>query len=139
MSNLNVTEPEGAPHAPRSRDPARGGLTKKQRELLAFLRSYIAENDGIAPSYDEMAVAINLKSKSGLHELLDALDERGFIKRIPNRARAIFLVEGSPSEFERGRSTGYAEGYMAAAKKYRHQEFCHQQVTEGNRPPNPVA
>lgn len=68
-----------------------GGLTKRQRDLLVFIRSYVGKN-GIVPSYDEMMEALDLASKSGVHRLITALEERGFIRRMPNRARAITLV-----------------------------------------------
>lgn len=66
------------------------GLTSRQRELLMFIRSHIGEH-GIAPSYDEMMAAIGLASKSGVHRLVKALEERGYISRLPDRARAITL------------------------------------------------
>ncbi len=63
-------------------------LTPKQQKLLEFLTVNL-ERDGICPSYDEMRDALNLKSKSGIHRLLTSLQERGFIRRLPHRARAI--------------------------------------------------
>ena len=66
-------------------------LTAKQRELLNFLTAYQADHDH-APSFDEMKDAIGLKSKSGIHRLVSALEERGHIKRLANRARAIEVV-----------------------------------------------
>lgn len=63
-------------------------LTKKQHELLVFIDAYLKEK-GIAPSYEEMKVAVNLTSKSGIHRLIAGLEERGFIYRLPNRARAL--------------------------------------------------
>lgn len=71
--------------------PRVGGLTKRQRDLLLFIRSYVGKN-GIVPSFDEMKEALGLASKSGIHRLISALEERGFIRRIPGRARAITLV-----------------------------------------------
>jgi len=71
---------------------SRVGLTKRQQELLSFIRSY-NEKYGIIPSYDEMKDGINLKSKSGIHRMIVALAERGHIKRRSGRARAISLVE----------------------------------------------
>jgi repressor LexA len=62
-------------------------LTAKQRDLLAFLQSC-----GRTPSFDEMRLALGLRSKSGVHRLIEGLEERGFIRRVPNRARAIELV-----------------------------------------------
>src|SRR5213596_2823205 len=66
-------------------------LTAKQRELLLFIDARLKES-GISPSFDEMREALSLKSKSGVHRLITALEERGYIKRIPNRARCIELL-----------------------------------------------
>jgi repressor LexA len=63
-------------------------LTHKQRELLNFIDARV-KKDGVAPSFDEMREAVNLKSKSGIHRLITALEERGFIRRLPHRARAL--------------------------------------------------
>lgn len=73
-------------------------LTAKQRELLLFIDERLKES-GISPSFDEMREALDLKSKSGVHRLISALEERGFIRRLPNRARALDVVklpEGQP-------------------------------------------
>ena len=64
-------------------------LTKKQRDLLIYINDYIAANDGASPSFEEMKDALNLKSKSGIHRLIEALEERGFITRMANKARAL--------------------------------------------------
>jgi repressor LexA len=66
-------------------------LTRKQHELLMFIHERLKEA-GIPPSFDEMKDALDLRSKSGIHRLIKALEERGFIKRLPNRARAIEVV-----------------------------------------------
>ena len=71
-------------------------LTAKQRELLNFLKNYQAEFDH-APSFDEMKDAIGLKSKSGIHRLVSALEERGHIRRLANRARAIEIIDTMPT------------------------------------------
>src|ERR1700704_4290321 len=63
-------------------------LTRKQFELLRFIHERLTET-GIPPSFDEMKDALDLRSKSGIHRLITALEERGFIRRLPNRARAI--------------------------------------------------
>ena len=63
-------------------------LTRKQTELLQFISEQISR-DGVSPSFDEMRDALGLKSKSGVHRLVTALEERGFIRRFPNRARAL--------------------------------------------------
>jgi len=67
-------------------------LTAKQRELLMFIEQRLGES-GISPSFDEMREALDLKSKSGVHRLISALEERGFIRRLPNRARALEVVK----------------------------------------------
>ena len=67
-------------------------LTAKQRELLLFIDQRLKQ-DGISPSFDEMREALELKSKSGVHRLISALEERGFIRRLPNRARALEVVK----------------------------------------------
>jgi len=66
-------------------------LTEKQRELLVFINSRIRET-GVSPSFDEMKDALDLKSKSGIHRLITALEERGFIRRLPHRARALEVL-----------------------------------------------
>jgi repressor LexA len=67
-------------------------LTAKQRELLLFIDDRL-KRDGISPSFDEMREALELKSKSGVHRLISALEERGFIRRLPNRARALEVMK----------------------------------------------
>jgi repressor LexA len=67
-------------------------LTAKQRELLIFIDGRLKQS-GISPSFDEMREALELKSKSGVHRLISALEERGFIRRLPNRARALEVVK----------------------------------------------
>ena len=67
-------------------------LTRKQLELFNFLEKHLSASD-IAPSFDEMKDALNLKSKSGIHRLVSALEERGFIRRLPNKARAIEIIK----------------------------------------------
>ena len=67
-------------------------LTAKQHELLLFIQRKLEES-GISPSFEEMKEALDLKSKSGVHRLISALEERGFIRRLPNRARALEVVK----------------------------------------------
>jgi repressor LexA len=67
-------------------------LTAKQRELLLFIQERLGAT-GVSPSFDEMREALDLKSKSGVHRLISALEERGFIRRLPNRARALEVVK----------------------------------------------
>ncbi|WP_144379225.1 transcriptional repressor LexA [Mesorhizobium amorphae] len=66
-------------------------LTRKQHELLLFIHERLKES-GIPPSFDEMKEALDLASKSGIHRLITALEERGFIRRLPNRARALEVL-----------------------------------------------
>lgn len=67
-------------------------LTRKQHELLMFIHERMKES-GVPPSFDEMKDALDLASKSGIHRLITALEERGFIRRLPNRARALEVVK----------------------------------------------
>src|SRR6478672_5044983 len=67
-------------------------LTAKQRELLLFIDGRLKQ-DGVSPSFDEMREALDLKSKSGVHRLISALEGRGFIHRLPNRARALEVLK----------------------------------------------
>ncbi len=66
-------------------------LTRKQHELLCFIRDRL-ESTGVSPSFDEMKDALSLKSKSGIHRLISGLEERGFIRRLPHRARALEVL-----------------------------------------------
>jgi len=67
-------------------------LTKKQHQLLTFIDTHISEK-GISPSFDEMKEALELKSKSGIHRLISALEERGFLRRLRHRARALEVLK----------------------------------------------
>ena len=67
-------------------------LTKKQHELLIYINQRLAAT-GVAPSFDEMKDALNLRSKSGIHRLISGLEERGFIRRLPHRARALEVTK----------------------------------------------
>ena len=66
-------------------------LTKKQSELLLFIHERLAQG-GVSPSFDEMKEALNLRSKSGIHRLITALEERGFLRRLPHRARSLEVL-----------------------------------------------
>ena len=66
-------------------------LTRKQHELICFIADRLAET-GVSPSFEEMKEALDLKSKSGVHRLISALEERNFIRRLPNRARALEIL-----------------------------------------------
>ncbi|HEX9931362.1 MAG TPA: transcriptional repressor LexA [Allosphingosinicella sp.] len=88
-------------------------LTRKQHELLTYINARLGEN-GVSPSFEEMKDALDLKSKSGVHRLISALEERGFIRRLPNRARALEVTKmpdvraGTASAPQRGAGTPIA-------------------------------
>ena len=67
-------------------------LTKKQKNLLLFINKKL-RSSGVSPSYEEMKESLNLKSKSGIHRLISALEERGFIKRLAHKARALEVIK----------------------------------------------
>lgn len=79
-------------------------LTRKQQNLLIYIHERLQE-EGIPPSFDEMKDALELKSKSGIHRLITALEERGFIRRLPNRARALEVLK-LPDAYLAGRTSG---------------------------------
>ena len=72
-------------------------LTKKQKELFVYLNNYISSND-IPPSFEEMKNAVNLKSKSGIHRLITSLEQRGYIKRLKHKARAMEITKNLPNK-----------------------------------------
>ncbi len=80
-------------------------LTKKQSELLRFINERLKET-GVPPSFDEMKDALDLRSKSGIHRLIMALEERGFIRRLPNRARALEVLRLPESSTPAGAPRG---------------------------------
>ena len=85
-------------------------LTAKQHELLHFIQQRL-DASGISPSFEEMKEALDLKSKSGVHRLISALEERGFIRRLPNRARALEVSGDSMIE------AGILDGDYALVRK----------------------
>jgi repressor LexA len=85
-------------------------LTRKQFELLRFIHERLKEA-GVPPSFDEMKDALDLRSKSGIHRLITALEERGFIRRLPNRARAIEVIKLPESVAQGIGSGGRARGF----------------------------
>lgn len=99
-------------------------LTRKQFELLRFIQERLRES-GVPPSFDEMKDALDLRSKSGIHRLIMALEERGFIRRLPNRARALEVIKMPDglggAQGQRGRFSpsivqgGLGQGVAAAA------------------------
>ncbi|MDF2494753.1 transcriptional repressor LexA [Sphingomonas sp.] len=78
-------------------------LTKKQHELICFINDRLAES-GVSPSFEEMKDALDLKSKSGVHRLISALEERGFLRRLPNRARALEVLKVPESRDAAGKA-----------------------------------
>jgi repressor LexA len=84
-------------------------LTRKQLELLRFIHERLKEA-GVPPSFDEMKDALDLRSKSGIHRLITALEERGFIRRLPNRARAIEVIK-LPDTIGQGLGNGRSRGF----------------------------
>ena len=109
-------------------------LTSKQKELLMFIHERLKET-GVPPSFDEMKEALDLKSKSGIHRLITALEERGFVRRLPHRARAMEIVrlpDSMPqplSQRSRGFSPSVIEGSLGRVP----------QVAEGESLPQTVS
>ena len=85
-------------------------LTRKQYELLRFIHERLKEA-GVPPSFDEMKEALDLRSKSGIHRLITALEERGFIRRLPNRARAIEVIR-LPDSVAHGVTNARSRGFV---------------------------
>jgi DNA-binding MarR family transcriptional regulator len=75
-----VTEPNAV---------TRAGLTRRESEALSFIRAYVAASDGVSPSYAEIAAAIGLKAKSGVHRIVVRLEQRGHLRRLAGRARSL--------------------------------------------------
>src|SRR3979411_1816674 len=106
--------------------------TGKQAELLRFIHERLKEA-GVPPSFDEMKDALDLRSKSGIHRLITALEERGFIRRLPNRARAIEVIKlpelpgGGNGNGRRGFTPSVIEGTLGKVRS----ASCED---DGNRP-----
>ena len=94
-------------------------LTRKQLELLLFINERLKE-EGVPPSFEEMKTALDLQSKSGVHRLIVALEERGFLKRMPNRARALEVIKlpdsHTPSLVRKGFTPNVIEGSLGKVK-----------------------
>jgi len=82
-------------------------LTRKQHELLLYINRRLSDS-GISPSFEEMKDALGLKSKSGIHRLISGLEERGFIRRLPHRARALEVVKLPEETAAKGRPTKFS-------------------------------
>jgi len=94
-------------------------LTQKQKELLLFIHARLQEA-GVPPSFDEMKDALDLKSKSGIHRLITALEERGFIRRLPHRARALEVIklpEGSSDGGGTQKRPGFTPSVIEGSRK----------------------
>jgi repressor LexA len=114
-------------------------LTKKQHELLMFIKHRLAATGGVAPSFDEMKDALNLRSKSGIHRLISGLEERGFIRRLPHRARALEVIglredDAAPSHAALGNA-----GAMGGAERGRFSPTVIRGDFTGALPGTPVA
>ena len=90
-------------------------LTKKQLDLLEFIHKRV-QRDGVPPSFDEMKEALDLRSKSGIHRLITALEERGFIRRLAHRARAIEVVRLPESLQEAPPAGGFTPRVIEGSK-----------------------
>lgn len=93
-------------------------LTRKQHELLMFIHERLKES-GVPPSFEEMKDALDLRSKSGIHRLITALEERGFLRRLPNRARALEVVrlpESVAPSLAAPRSRGFAPSVIEGSR-----------------------
>ena len=86
-------------------------LTKKQKELFVYLNNYISSND-ISPSFEEMKNAVNLKSKSGIHRLITSLEQRGYIKRLKHKARAMEITKDLPNKNVKSINSTVEESYL---------------------------
>jgi repressor LexA len=125
--------------ARKPNDAANGGmlemLTRKQYELLRFINERLKEA-GVPPSFDEMKDALDLRSKSGIHRLITALEERGFIRRLPNRARAIEVIKlpelagGGNGNARRGFTPSVIEGTLGKVRS----SSSAMAEDDGNRP-----
>ena len=91
-------------------------LTAKQHELIRFIQQKLEET-GISPSFEEMKEALDLKSKSGVHRLISALEERGFIRRLPNRARALEVLKQPEDSVGGGKPANDIVGTRMVAPK----------------------
>lgn len=110
-------------------------LTRKQHNLLVFINQCL-QKTGVSPSFDEMRFALNLKSKSGIHRLVNGLEERGFIRRLPRRARAIEVLRPIEVNDLEYRQEPYTE--IGGAKFTPHQLSPVITATQGNGQPLPL-
>lgn len=90
-AELIRTDPALANEVARQLAPSTGGMTDRQIDALEFIKAYARARDGLTPSFTEIMEGIGLHSKAGVHRLVVALKERGFIDQIPGKARSIVL------------------------------------------------
>ncbi len=98
-------------------------LTQKQKELLLFIHERM-QDQGVPPSFDEMKVALDLKSKSGIHRLITALVERGFIRRLPHRARAIEVIKLPENSESSQKKSGFQPSVIEGGGAQRQRELA---------------
>src|SRR5437762_8026769 len=103
-------------------------LTEKQKDLLLFIHGRMQER-GVPPSFDEMKDALDLRSKSGIHRLITALVERGFIRRLPHRARAIEVIKLPDNQNAGVQNAGAAIASIAPQRGFQ------PSIIEGSGPP----
>ena len=109
-------------------------LTEKQKELLLFIHARM-QDKGVPPSFDEMKDALDLKSKSGIHRLITALVERGFIRRLPHRARAIEVIRLPENQVA---PPGPALGFQPQRHRGQPQPRSRPAAVDGHRQPHRV-
>lgn len=105
-------------------------LTRKQLDLLMFIHERLKES-GVPPSFEEMKEALDLKSKSGIHRLITALEERGFIRRLPHRARALEILK-MPDSVGAGRGNGGKKFSPSVIEGSLGQNKAHEQDVSGD-------
>lgn len=88
-------------------------LTKRQRDVLVFIQSYQKQEGGVSPSCDDIAAGIGIQSKGSVSRMVSGLEARGFIRRVPNRYRAIEVLKPVPGGKESPKSTGRIPIYDA--------------------------
>ena len=93
--------------------PSRGGLTRKQRYVLNFIRQYIEISDGLSPVYSEIADGCGISSKSNVHRVIHSLIERGFIEIIPGKARSITLLDRATSRASTASASSDADAFSS--------------------------
>lgn len=93
-----------------------GGLTNRQAQLLTFIRDYIAGHNGVSPSFSEMRTAIGVSSTENIHRLIGCLEERGYVRRIPHRARAIEIIATTESDLTAREKRIYDQAHAQGMK-----------------------